>query len=108
MLTGMVNIAVFAAFRFAIGIIPYTNAEFKRIRGSRQLDFARSERQKRHDLATSGKGDGTIGKVWAEIGRFHGTALTAAIGRDCHACLSISMFRRTRRRVAHANRTKIP
>src|SRR5689334_6109159 len=55
MLTGMVNIAVFAAFHFVIGITLLSNSEFKPVCAPEGLDIWRYGRQKRHDLARNGK-----------------------------------------------------
>ena len=55
MLTGMVNIAVFAAFRMCAGPPFALIAEFKPVCGDRQLDIPRYRRQKWQDRGKNGK-----------------------------------------------------
>jgi hypothetical protein len=69
MLTGMVNIAVFAAFWPCVRGILLADAEFKPCGANWQRDVARSGRQKWQEVARemaktarSGKGDGKNGK----------------------------------------------
>jgi len=68
MLTGMVNIAVFAAFWQCVGDDLLADAEFKPCRPMWQLDIWRYGRQKRHDRGKNGKVRGTIwtgsGMIW--------------------------------------------
>ena len=56
MLTGMVNIAVFAAFHTCVGSPFVLIAEFKGVCGDQPLDVSRYGWQKRQETATSGKG----------------------------------------------------
>src|SRR5689334_15596042 len=67
MLTGAVNIAVFAAFCCVIGGVLLSDAEFKRVCGLRELDVWCYGWQKRHDRGKkwqqSGKVGGKNGKV---------------------------------------------
>ena len=81
MLTGMVNIAVFAAFHTVIGDVPRVNAEFKPCGVVWQLDIARYGWQKRQDvarrMARSGKAGGKSGTV---LGRCRGMQGYAAAG----------------------------
>ena len=58
MLTGIVNIAVFAAFRMCAGPPFALIAEFKPCCGDRQLDIARYGRQKRQDRGKKRQGCG--------------------------------------------------
>src|SRR5690242_18972613 len=51
MLTGMVNIAVFAAFRWCVGDTFRVSAEFKPICGLHELDVSRYGRQRRQETA---------------------------------------------------------
>src|SRR5579859_7296418 len=52
MLTGVVNIAVFAAFQRRVGGCEGSKAELKGMCGMRQLAASRYGRQKRQDVAT--------------------------------------------------------
>src|SRR5690348_945721 len=56
MLTGMVNIAVFAAFRCVITVVLRSNAEFKPVCRERPLDVSRYGWQKRQEVATKWQG----------------------------------------------------
>jgi len=53
-LTGLVNIAVFAAFRCGIGRHLRSNAEFKPRGANGQLDVSCYGRQKRQEVARNG------------------------------------------------------
>src|SRR5690242_15538533 len=85
MLTGLVNIAVFAAFSFCIGGDLLSNAAFKPVCGSRQLDVSRDGRQERHDRGKkrqqSGKVHGKNGAIWYGCGGVH--AATCAVAGGC-------------------------
>jgi hypothetical protein len=111
MLTGMVNVAVFAAFRFMIGIISHENFEFKRVRGSRQRDSWRYGWQKRQDrgkeVATDGKVGGKSGKDVRWCKCIHMTVPAAEMGSDCHAYLAIALVSHPWRQMACVNRTNI-
>src|SRR5690242_6340837 len=56
MLSGMVNIAVFAAFHMCVGLRSLSNAAFKPVCGPRQLDISRYGWQKRQETARCGNG----------------------------------------------------
>src|SRR5690348_15293559 len=73
MLTGMVNIAVFAAFRFCRTGVLLSNVEFKPVWRKWQLDIARYGWQKRQETATK----------WQRMAR--PMAKTARFGRSCHS-----------------------
>src|SRR6478609_3298506 len=60
-LTILVNIAVFAAFRWCVGHILRASAEFKRLCRSRPLDVSRYGWQKRQETAMKWQGNGTVG-----------------------------------------------
>src|SRR5690242_3938036 len=68
-LTGMVNIAVFAALRWCVGHILRAIAEFKRLCRSRPLDVSCSGWQKRQETAM----------IWQEVARW--AAKAARFGR---------------------------
>jgi hypothetical protein len=57
MLTGMVNIAVFAAFHTCVGSPFVLIAEFKGVCGDQPLDVSRYGWQKRQETATIWQGD---------------------------------------------------
>ena len=84
MLTGMVNIAVFAAFWPRVRGILLPNAAFKPVCASRPLDVSRYGRQKRQDrgkkVATDGKVGGKNGNVVSGSGQVHATTPTTAGG----------------------------
>ena len=71
-LTGMVNIAVFAAFRCVITVVLRSNAEFKPICAPHELDVLRYGWQKRQDR----------GKKWQRCGNdvARSAAKTARVG----------------------------
>src|SRR5690348_8478651 len=75
MLTGMVNIAVFAAFAFCEKRVLLSNAAFKPVCRLRELDVSRYGWQKRQDRGKKrqrcGKGDGKNGKVRHSYGHLH-------------------------------------
>ena len=56
MLTGLVNIAVFAAFRFCVGRLLLSTAEFKPFCGPHPLDILRYGWQRRQETATIWQG----------------------------------------------------
>ena len=68
MLTIPVNIAVFAVFRICFARCSAGIAEFKRLCRERQRDVSRYGRQKRQEVARSGKADGKNGMVWRDVG----------------------------------------
>ncbi len=78
MLTGVVNIAVFAAFRCVITVVLLSNAAFKPVCGPHALDIWCYGRQKRHDRGKNGKVRGT---VWTDFDRFRHDL--AHPGNDC-------------------------
>ena len=80
MLTVVVNIAVFAAFQFCDGCSLLSDAEFKSLRMPWQLDIACYGRQKRQDVARSGKVGGKNGNIVSVSGRIHATTRAAAGG----------------------------
>src|SRR5579859_3957184 len=57
MLTGAVNIAVFAAFRMCFDLRSVSNAAFKPVWTMRQLDVSCYGRQKRQETATKWQGE---------------------------------------------------
>src|SRR5690348_15529249 len=78
MLTGMVNIAVFAAFRCVIGSVLRSDAAFKRVCADRPLDVWRYGWQKRQEtatmwqrMATWAAKNGTVWQGWQGCGRMH-------------------------------------
>ena len=71
MLTGVVNIAVFAAFGWCARRTIGSNAAFKRVCREWQLDVSRYGRQKRQETARSGKVGGKSGTVWRGCRRIH-------------------------------------
>jgi hypothetical protein len=66
MLTGAVNIAVFAAFWPRAGSVLCSTAEFKRLCRLTELDIARYGRQKRQEVATK----------WQHVARWAAKAAT--------------------------------
>jgi hypothetical protein len=85
MLTGMVNIAVFAAFRFCCGYVLLSNAEFKPFSAPWELDVSHYGWQKRqdrgNDVATDGKVGGKNGKSGMGCHSIHATMRAVVIGR---------------------------
>jgi len=73
MLTAGVNIAVFAAFCFVIGMALLSDAEFKPVCPIWQLDIARYEWQERQDRGKNGKGRDTVSTDSGTIQRVQGT-----------------------------------
>ncbi len=78
MLTGVVNIAVFAAFWPRVGDDLRPNAEFKPVCRDRELDVSCYGRQKRHDRGKNGKASGTVltdsGTIWYVHGAVYDVA----------------------------------
>jgi hypothetical protein len=86
MLTGLVNIAVFAAFAFCVGYHLPSNPDFKPSCGDWQLDIWCYGRQKRQETARgmaktarSGKVGGKNGK---DLGRCRGVQARMAVGAN--------------------------
>src|SRR5690348_233212 len=79
MLTGMVNIAVFAAFRFCVGGGLRSDAEFKRVCRDCQLDVWCYGWQKRQETATMWQGGWQKRQDSAGFWPVHAAALTAAL-----------------------------
>jgi hypothetical protein len=88
MLTGVVNIAVFAALRFCVKRILLVSAVFKPVCGPRPRDVSCSGRQKRqdrgkiaarkwHETAWSAA---KTARFWWDGGHFHVTTRVAATG----------------------------
>ncbi|HST87584.1 MAG TPA: hypothetical protein VLJ14_04330, partial [Ktedonobacterales bacterium] len=67
MFSGVVNIAVFAAFRCVIGIALLSNAEFKPVCGPHQLDVSCYGWQRWHDR---GKKRPDVARSAAKTARF--------------------------------------
>jgi hypothetical protein len=74
MLTGKVNIAVFAAFSCCDMCFLLSNAEFKPICRPWQLDICRYGWQKRQDRGKNGKVRGTVSSDSGTIWRIQGTS----------------------------------
>jgi hypothetical protein len=79
MLTGAVNIAVFAAFSFCFDRRSISDAEFKAVWPIRQLDILCYGWQMRQDAAKSGKVDGKNGNVVSDSGHTQDAAPTTVM-----------------------------
>ena len=85
-LTGMVNIAVFAAFQPRVGGVLLANAGFKPVCRGWQRDVSRSGWQKRQDrgkeVARNGTVGGKNGTIWWGCGGTHAVSRVGARGGD--------------------------
>src|SRR5689334_23044225 len=96
MLTEMVNIAVFAAFRSVFGIALHANAEFKRLRAVWQLDVARYGRQRWQHGWQHGWQNGNVSE---RAGYLHPTTAALATARGELMCACMRLFRCQQRRM---------
>ena len=96
-LTGMVNIAVFAAFRCVIRYVLLSNAAFKPVCGPRQLDVWCYGWQKRHDRGKKWQRSGTVGgkdgRVWVDSGHLHAASPAVAIGCGWRVWRGMRLFK---------------
>jgi hypothetical protein len=86
MLTGMVTIAVFAAFWPCVMGALLSDAEFKRVCASHQLDVSRYGRQKRQETATKWHG-GRQKRQGCEMMRSHPHCYVRGCRQVMAACL---------------------
>src|SRR5690348_13513623 len=97
LLTGMVHIAVFAAFRLVSAVASPSIPEFKPVCAIWRLDVSCYGWQKRQDAATSGKVGGKNGTVWRGDGRFHAHSPPPggglARGRGGRVCRWMRLFK---------------
>jgi hypothetical protein len=104
MLTGAVNIAVFAAFQNCFDLRSSATAEFKPVRAIWQLDVWCYGWQKRQDRGKKrqrcGKVGGKNGNVVSGSGRTHIATPTAVMECARHVCLAIQSSRRAGNLVA--------